>query len=80
MNEPNLLQLAKQGNAEAIASLLSGGLDFGSYLLINTIRFIPLPLIHAVFAGIVGYFLGLAAINRSRQGAIIFIGLVNVFI
>lgn len=54
--------------------LRAGGLDFGSYLLINTIRFIPLPLIHAVFAGIVGYFLGLAAINRSRQNAIIFIG------
>lgn len=29
---------------------------------------------HAIWAGITGYFLGLAAINRSRQAPIIFIG------
>lgn len=56
-------------------SLVEGNLDFGSYFSINTVRFISLPLIHAIWAGIVGYFLGLAAINPSRQKAIAFIGI-----
>jgi len=47
---------------------------FGIYVLSNTIRFVSLPLFHAIWAGIVGYFLGLASINRSRQTSIIFIG------
>jgi|GEM_PF-977455 len=48
--------------------------DFGNYLMSNTIRFVSLPLNHAIWAGIVGYFLGLAAINPSRKFPIIFIG------
>ncbi len=54
--------------------LVQGELDFGSYVLTNTIRFVTSPLAHAIWAGIVGYFLGLAAINPTRQAAIIFIG------
>jgi protease PrsW len=34
-----------------------------------------LPLFHAILAGLVGYFMGLAAVNPSRQGAIVLIGL-----
>ncbi|MBF2065382.1 MAG: PrsW family intramembrane metalloprotease [Calothrix sp. C42_A2020_038] len=56
-------------------SLVRGQSDFGFYVLINTIRFVSLPLYHAIWAGICGYFIGLAAINPSRQGSIIFIGL-----
>ncbi|PAX47897.1 PrsW family intramembrane metalloprotease [Brunnivagina elsteri] len=56
-------------------SLATGESGFGFYVLINTIRFVSLPLYHAIWAGIVGYFLGLAAINPSRKGSIIFIGL-----
>jgi RsiW-degrading membrane proteinase PrsW (M82 family) len=55
-------------------NLARGGSSFGTYILSNTIRFVSLPLFHAALAGIVGYFLGLAAINRSRQLPIIFIG------
>jgi len=55
-------------------SLTRGDLDFGSYVIANTIRFVSLPLFHAILAGIVGYFMGLAAINPSRRNAIIFIG------
>ncbi|NJL39058.1 MAG: PrsW family intramembrane metalloprotease [Leptolyngbyaceae cyanobacterium RM2_2_4] len=55
-------------------SLTRGDLDFGSYVLANTIRFVSLPLFHAILAGMVGYFMGLAAINPSRRSAIIFIG------
>ena len=54
--------------------LMSGELDFGAFFLVNTFRFISLPLFHAIWAGIVGYFLGLAAINPSREKSIIFFG------
>ncbi|MBD2345044.1 PrsW family intramembrane metalloprotease [Anabaena subtropica] len=55
-------------------NLVRGQSGFGTYILANTIRFVSLPLFHAILAGIVGYFLGLAAINRSRQLPIMFIG------
>jgi protease PrsW len=57
------------------ATLVRGEIPLESYVLVNTIRFISLPLFHAVLAGIVGYFLGLAAINPSRQKPLIFIGI-----
>ncbi|AFZ02203.1 PrsW family intramembrane metalloprotease [Calothrix sp. PCC 6303] len=56
-------------------SLAAGDTDLGLYVLLNTIRFVSLPLYHAIWAGIVGYFMGLAAINPSRRGSIILIGL-----
>ena len=46
----------------------------GEYLLLSTIRFICLPLFHAIWAGIFGYFLGLSAISNSRKTTIILIG------
>jgi protease PrsW len=52
-----------------------GHLGLGSFVAANTIRFVSLPLFHAILAGLVGYFMGLAAVNPSRQGAIIFMGL-----
>ncbi|HEY9639216.1 MAG TPA: PrsW family glutamic-type intramembrane protease [Coleofasciculaceae cyanobacterium] len=52
-----------------------GHLGLGSFVAANTIRFVSLPLFHAILAGMVGYFMGLAAVNPSRQGAIILIGL-----
>jgi protease PrsW len=55
--------------------LTAGNLGFGSYVAANTIRFVSLPLFHAILAGIVGYFMGLAAINRSRQGIILALGI-----
>jgi protease PrsW len=55
--------------------LTAGNLGFGSYVAANTIRFVSLPLFHAVLAGIVGYFIGLAAINPSRQGIILTLGI-----
>jgi RsiW-degrading membrane proteinase PrsW (M82 family) len=56
-------------------NLVQGGSSFSVYIISNTIRFVSLPLFHATLAGIVGYFLGLAAINRSRQLPIIFMGI-----
>ncbi|MEN9520336.1 MAG: hypothetical protein RLZZ381_2924 [Cyanobacteriota bacterium] len=51
-----------------------GSIDASGHILLTTVRFISLPLIHAIWAGIVGYFIGLAAINPSRKNPIIFIG------
>lgn len=56
-------------------NLAQGDINLGAYVLANTIRFITLPLFHAILAGISGYFLGLAAINPSRQSALICIGI-----
>lgn len=55
--------------------LSKGQLALGSYVAANTIRFVSLPLFHAVLAGIVGYFISLAMINPSRRSAILFIGI-----
>ncbi|WP_088891017.1 PrsW family intramembrane metalloprotease [Leptolyngbya ohadii] len=41
-------------------ALMRGQLDLGLYLAANTIRFVSLPLFHAVLTGIVGYFIGLS--------------------
>ena len=54
--------------------LATGALDPGGFFLVNTLRFVSLPLFHAIWSGIVGYFIGLAAINPSRERSIIFIG------
>jgi protease PrsW len=55
--------------------LTAGNLGFGSYVAANTIRFVSLPLFHAVLAGIVGYFMGLAAVNPSRRNIILPLGI-----
>ncbi len=57
------------------STLSQGRIPVESFVLVSTIRFISLPLFHAVLAGIVGYFMGLAAINPSRQMPIICIGI-----
>ncbi|MEB3337766.1 MAG: PrsW family glutamic-type intramembrane protease [Leptolyngbyaceae bacterium] len=55
--------------------LAEGEVGFGSYILINTIRFISLPLFHAIWSAIVGYFMGLAALHPSRQWIIMGTGI-----
>lgn len=56
-------------------ALVQREVDLGDYVLLNTLRFISTPLFHAIWAGISGYFLGLAAINPSRQQPIMMIGI-----
>jgi RsiW-degrading membrane proteinase PrsW (M82 family) len=51
--------------------LAQGDMGFGSYLSITTVRFISLPLIHAIWAAMVGYFLGVATHSRRQRGAIV---------
>lgn len=57
------------------SGLSKGQLGLSSYVAANTIRFVSLPLFHAILAGIVGHFIGLAVINPSRRSAICFIGI-----
>jgi protease PrsW len=57
------------------SGLSRGQLDLGTYVAANTIRFVSLPLFHAILAGIVGYFIGLSVINPSRRSALCFVGI-----
>jgi RsiW-degrading membrane proteinase PrsW (M82 family) len=54
----------------------SGRLNYGSYLAVQLLRFISSPLQHALWAGVTGYFVGLAAMfpNRSRALLVLAIG------
>lgn len=53
----------------------SGNLTLEQYTLITTVRFVSLPLFHAVWSGISGYFLGLSTINAQRQWSITGLGI-----
>lgn len=68
------------GVAEAVNYSLSytklaraGAVDY--YLVIQLLRLISLPLLHACWSALVGYFLGLAAMYRSAARALALIGL-----
>src|SRR5262249_11021273 len=70
------------GVAEAVSysylyahGLEKGALGFGDYIVVQFLRLISLPLLHAMFSGIVGYFMGLAALYKSAPRALILIGL-----
>jgi RsiW-degrading membrane proteinase PrsW (M82 family) len=55
--------------------LTRGQIDLGMYLAANTIRFVSLPLFHAVLTGIVGFFIGLAIHSPGRRFALLIMGL-----
>lgn len=53
---------------------------YGTMLLVQIVRFIPLPLLHAAWAGILGYFIAVASTDRKTRWHVILIGLVSVAI
>jgi RsiW-degrading membrane proteinase PrsW (M82 family) len=55
--------------------LTQGDLGFGDYLLAQMTRLITLPLLHAVWAGISGYFVALASVNRHVGKGLLLAGL-----
>lgn len=70
------------GSTEAVVYSLSyarglavGGLGFGDYIVVQFIRFITLPLLHGIWSGMAGYFIGLAALNRSKARVLFAVGL-----
>ncbi|NJL29871.1 MAG: PrsW family intramembrane metalloprotease [Thermoanaerobaculia bacterium] len=51
-----------------------GWLGDADYVAVQLLRFITLPLLHALWAGILGYFIGLAANFRHRAHALVIVG------
>jgi RsiW-degrading membrane proteinase PrsW (M82 family) len=49
----------------------SGRLNYGSYLAVQLLRFISSPLLHALWASVTGYFVGLAATFPARSRALV---------
>jgi RsiW-degrading membrane proteinase PrsW (M82 family) len=54
--------------------LSHGQFDITTYLISQMLRWITLPLLHALWAGVSGYFVGLAASVRKGASALIFAG------
>jgi RsiW-degrading membrane proteinase PrsW (M82 family) len=55
-----------------------GELGYGDYLTIQFLRLITLPLLHALWAGTLGYFIGLAATVPARRTGLLVVGLAFV--
>ena len=49
----------------------NGQLNYGSYLAVQLLRFISSPLLHALWASVTGYFIGLAATFPTRSRALV---------
>jgi RsiW-degrading membrane proteinase PrsW (M82 family) len=56
----------------------AGKLTPGIFLIAQFVRMISLPLLHAIWAGIVGYFIGLAAHFPAKQTPIVLLGLFSM--
>jgi RsiW-degrading membrane proteinase PrsW (M82 family) len=56
----------------------AGVLTPGVFLIAQFVRMISLPLLHALWAGIVGYFIGLAAHFPGKQTSIVMLGLFSM--
>jgi RsiW-degrading membrane proteinase PrsW (M82 family) len=54
----------------------SGQLNYGSYLAVQLLRFISSPLLHALWASVTGYFVGLAAMFPHRSRALVVVAIV----
>jgi len=52
-----------------------GSMTPGTFLIVQCMRLISLPLLHALWAGISGYFIGLAAQFPARKAALIVVGI-----
>jgi protease PrsW len=70
------------GVAEAVSysylyanSLFSGSFGLGAYIVIQFLRLITLPLLHACFSSVVGYFIGLASMYQTAKNALILFGI-----
>ncbi len=50
-------------------------MGYGDYILTQLLRFISLPLLHALWAAVVAYFIGLAMHAPQRKNALLIVGL-----
>jgi len=58
----------------------SSAIGYGDYLIVQLLRLISLPLLHAIWTGIAGYFVGLAARTAVASRVLILTGLLGVSI
>jgi RsiW-degrading membrane proteinase PrsW (M82 family) len=56
----------------------SGRLTPGAFLIHQFVRMISLPLLHALWSGVVGYFIGLAANFPRKQAALLTVGIASM--
>jgi RsiW-degrading membrane proteinase PrsW (M82 family) len=56
----------------------AGTLTPGALLIAQFVRMVTLPLLHALWAGVVGYFIGLAALFPAKKAAIVTVGLFSM--
>lgn len=61
-------------------SNVQGGLDYSSYMTIQVVRFVSLPLLHAAWTGLVCYFMGLAAMYPRIEWRLIGLGMLTSMI
>ena len=52
-----------------------GRFGFGDYLILQFVRLITLPLLHAVWAGVFAYFIALGSVNRHVEKGLLLAGL-----
>jgi RsiW-degrading membrane proteinase PrsW (M82 family) len=52
-----------------------GRFGFGDYLIVQLLRLITLPLLHAVWAGVFAYFIALGSVNRHVEKGLVLAGL-----
>lgn len=50
-------------------------ISYGDYLVVQILRLVSLPLLHALWAGIAGYFIGLARANQKIPRALMVVGI-----
>ncbi len=56
----------------------ASAMSYGDYLVVQVLRFVSLPLLHAIWSGILGYFIGLAMLAVNSRRAIIIAGIALV--
>jgi len=73
------------GAAEAIvysiqyaAGHAAAAISYGDYLIVQVLRFVSLPLLHAIWSGILGYFVGFAVNSATTRRVALIIGLALV--
>jgi len=56
----------------------AAAISYGEYMIVQVLRFVSLPLLHAIWSGIFGYFVGIAALSKASKRATVLIGIALV--
>jgi RsiW-degrading membrane proteinase PrsW (M82 family) len=61
--------------SQTIQGIYQGTNGEGNFIVSEFLRLISLPFLHAMFAAVAGYFVGLAVVSPSRRAALAITGL-----